>query len=68
MSSPEEIYRTYELSNALCVRSFLEAHDIPAFLPNEHHIGVMHWHAVALGGYRLIVFSEDVDEARPLLT
>lgn len=48
--------------------SYLEAHGIQTFLHNEHHI-VMSGSTLnlALGGFRIVVLSEDASEARSLL-
>lgn len=63
-----EIHRSYELADALCAWSFLDAHGIPVFLHNEHHItasgGTL---SFALGGYRFVVSSAFAAEAKRLL-
>lgn len=63
-----EIHRAYELTEAICARSFLDAHGIPVFLQNEHHItmssGTL---SLALGGYRFLVSASFAAEAKRLL-
>ncbi len=60
-----EVRQTYDLSEALCAKSFLDSCGIFSFVQNEHHItmssGVL---GVALGGFRILVSSEDAIEAK----
>ncbi|MCB2114159.1 MAG: hypothetical protein KDD85_11520 [Parvularculaceae bacterium] len=59
-----EIYRAHDLTDLICVRSFLESRGICAFVRNEQHItqsgGVL---ALALGGYQLHVVEPQAREA-----
>ena len=68
MSGLVAIFVTFDLTEAICVRSFLDSRGIFTFLQNEHHItqstGTL---AAALGGYRLLVADADVQDARRLL-
>jgi hypothetical protein len=52
---------------ALLARSFLEAAGIPAFVSDEHAIGIDWLLSNSLGGVRLRVESEDADRAREVL-
>lgn len=68
MGALVEVYSTFELVDAICVRSFLDSRGFCTFLQNEHHItqssGML---GLALGGYRIMVIDEDAKEARNLL-
>jgi len=64
MGSLVEIRRTWDLGEALCIKSFLDAREICALILNEHHItqtsGMLN---LALGGFRIAVAAEDAAEA-----
>lgn len=68
MGSLVEVRRTWDLGEAICLKSFLESQDIYSFIQNEHHLtmtgGIL---GAALGGYRIVVASEDAQKAREIL-
>ena len=55
------------LEEADCLRALLEAHGIPAFIPDENAASVVPHHLVTRSGVRLQVAEKDEDEARLLV-
>jgi hypothetical protein len=68
MGSLVEIRRTWDLGEALCIKSFLDSRGIYSLIQNEHHItmtgGCL---SIALGGFRIAVAIEDAKECGALL-
>jgi hypothetical protein len=55
------------LHEAQFLKSVLAGAGIEAMIPNEHTLGVQPLYAVALGGIRVLVKTEDADRAREVL-
>lgn len=68
MGTLVEVYWSFDLGEAICAKSYLDAYDIFSFIRNEHHItmsgGTL---GLALGGYRILTILEKAPEARRLL-
>ncbi len=59
--------RCLDLPEAIVARSLLDFHGYPVFLFDTAYIGVQ-WHKLqAIGGLRLMVLEEDLDDAKELL-
>ncbi len=60
-----EVFRSFDLVEAICAKSFLDSRGVYSFIQNEHHItqsgGLL---GVALGGYRILAAHSDAAEAR----
>jgi predicted RNA-binding Zn-ribbon protein involved in translation (DUF1610 family) len=54
-------------TDAHILRARLEAEDIPACVVNEHHVRLNWFQAMALGGARVQVAAENVEEARQVM-
>ena len=68
--SPDEwvlVRNCLTLYEALVVRSALEGSDIECFLPDESLLGIRPELAVALGGARVLVRSDDLERATEAL-
>ena len=61
------IARYRDLPQAGLDKSILEGQGIPCFLDNEFTVGVNWLYSTALGGVKLKVLEEDVDQAKELL-
>ena len=63
-----EVFRSFDLVEAICAKSFLDSRGVFSFIQNEHHItqssGLL---GVALGGFRIVVAAADATEARRAL-
>ncbi|MCC9138190.1 DUF2007 domain-containing protein [Pontibacter silvestris] len=57
-----------ELTEAHIIKGRLEAEGILCFLGDEHIVGVQPFYSVAVGGVKLKVPEQDVEEARAILT
>jgi hypothetical protein len=55
------------LNDAFVLRSMLEARDISAFIPDENTVQMDWGYITALGGVRIQVAEEDVEEAKVVL-
>jgi hypothetical protein len=56
--------RCLDLSDAVVARSLLDFHGYPAFLFDTAYVGV-EWHKLqAIGGLRLMVLEDDLDEVQ----
>jgi Putative prokaryotic signal transducing protein len=58
---------TYSWPEAEVVCSMLNAAGVPAILADRNTIGLL-WHqALAFGGFRILVFAKDFDDAKKIL-
>lgn len=67
MGTLVEVYSSYVLADITCAKSYLDAHGVYSLIQNEHHATMNQLHLIALGGYRLLVSSEDADMAKEFL-
>ena len=59
--------RCYDMTQAHILRGLLETNDIPCFLMDEHHSAVA-WHlTTAIGGLRIMVMEQDLEQARSMI-
>jgi hypothetical protein len=69
--SPEERMTTvancFDLTDALRLKTQLEAAGITAFIPDETTAGIVPYHFLTSSGVRLQVLDEHVEEARAIL-
>ena len=67
MSRPKIVARYFERTEADVAQSALEAAGIPVYLADENMTRVAWLYTIALGGIRLFVPGERLDEARAVL-
>ena len=67
MSDPKIVARYFERTEAVVARSALEAAGIPAHLADENITRLAWFYSLAIGGNRLFVPEERLQEARALL-
>ena len=62
------VRRCFRLSEALVVRSILEADGLDVLIPDENLLGAEPGAETALGGARVMVRSTDLERARGILS
>lgn len=58
-----EVRNCIWLQEALVIRSLLDAADIEAMIPDEYTLSANPFYALALGGVRVLVRSDDLNRA-----
>lgn len=58
---------TYSWPEAEVVCSMLNAAGVPAILADRNTIGLLWYQALAFGGFRILVFAKDFDDAKAIL-
>ena len=68
MNNWSVVHTVTMLQDAYMIKSYLESSGIETFIPDEMTAQVNNFYTNAIGGVRLMVREEDVEEGRALLT
>ncbi|NOX94469.1 MAG: hypothetical protein GXP04_05045 [Alphaproteobacteria bacterium] len=67
MGNLVQVAQYFDPEEAYCAKGYLQSYGIDTIIQNEHHLTMAPWLRVALGGYRLLVFSDLEEDARQAL-